>query len=738
MSFDGKKQRMWLHDMLPIDSLSTDGFTIKTRSGWLVRLYQIKGQDSSLHDAENKQTAWQQRFSWIMALPENVAVRIFCLHTPCNKMPFLTGNLSTAEKYHYETTWFALISLPADSGNISLFSKEKNEDWPFSLNGIMEILAKQNLIPIDSKFLEGRALTGFWQGILHGDWQGQELFPNVSFSQQLNPCDIFFAPSSRRIHIESSNQKRIGAILGIRSYAAQTRLNQLDRLLELPISFHQCHSFWPESRVRILERIRLRRGRLIGFGGFQQGNIENLDNLANEIEKTKTRLFAYHLTINIWADDEAELNSSIQQIQTVLLQEGIATIEESWNIWQSYWGQFPEGENLLRARRVYFSGENIADIVNFQSGERGDETIPALLQIPRFDSGSYRFTIPALYDAVSAGHLVLVGGSGSGKTTWLSLLVQALTQQKNLSRILVFDSGKGLRKTIDNLDGLYCDLSEEKEKYGFNPLIHAENTLAEKDFLTQWLSLLAGEVNEAELPRIQEAIRQNFLLEPELRNLSELRWCFVGRKESAGAKTLYERLQPWFDTQPSSGFLARLIQGDIFHSFAFQKKIQAFDLGALLSRQVIDGHTSPLAPIVATIFHRFDKVLSELEGSHFIIMDEAARYLEDPLFGDKMRILIRERRKQRGIVIAAFQEASSLTNNKQGRVVLENSESLLLFPSNHIDAEIYGPEGLGLGSQEIELLRNPPHPRAILLKPKYRPAVLLNATLEGITIIKGG
>ena len=120
------------------------------------------------------------------------------------------------------------------------------------------------------------------------------------------------------------------------------------------------------------------------------------------------------------------------------------------------------------------------------------------------------------------------------------LLAQA---RKFRPRIIFFDKDRGAELFIRAIGGRY-DLLRPGAPSGLNPL-QLDDTPVNRQFLIDWLALLAGGADIDETARIEDAVDANFGQPVEHRRLRHLAELFRGgQRPHAG--DLWARLRPWW------------------------------------------------------------------------------------------------------------------------------------------------------------------------------------------------
>src|SRR3546814_11051056 len=112
-----------------------------------------------------------------------------------------------------------------------------------------------------------------------------------------------------------------------------------------------------------------------------------------------------------------------------------------------------------------------------------------------------------------------MGPGGSGKRVALNfLLAQA---RKDDPRIVFFDKDRGGERFIRAIGGRY-DVLRPGTPSGLNPL-QLEDSAANRQFLIDWLALLAGTADVEELALIKDAVDANYAQPPHHRRSEERR-----------------------------------------------------------------------------------------------------------------------------------------------------------------------------------------------------------------------
>ncbi len=425
--------------------------------------------------------------------------------------------------------------------------------------------------------------------------------------------------------------RSFGAVISIKDYPAQTLSGMFDELYRMPFEMTVTQSFAFIERGEALGRMNLALRRM-------RSTDDEATSLRNELSLAKDNVAAgrasfgeHHSSIALRATSLDVLDTQVAEVTATLADLGIVAVREDVALEPSYWAQFP-GNFKYIARKALISTANFAGLAslhNFPVGRpRGNHWGDAVTLFETTAAGPYFFS----FHHHDLGNFTIIGPSGSGKTVVLNfLLAQA---RKFNPRIVFFDKDRGAELFIRAIGGQY-DRLRPGAGSGLNPLQLDDNAV-NRQFLIEWLSLLAGNVEGDELEAIKDAIDANFLQPPKHRRLRHLVELFRGSKRPR-ANDLYSRMRPWwgegerawlFDNEEDLTDLAASAVG--------------FDMTAILDDQTLR------TPALLYFFHRVEE---RLDGTpSIIVVDEGWKALDDEVFVRRIKDWEKTIRKRNGIV----------------------------------------------------------------------------------------
>lgn len=535
-------------------------------------------------------------------------------------------------------------------------------------------------------------------------------YRRVSFGQQtveLGPA----APSPRSF---------LG-IVSLKDYPGQTAPGMLDELLRLPFEMVVSQSFGFVDRQAALGRMNLALRRMRSAEDEALSLRADLATAKDEVAAGRAGFGEHHMTLALRGDTPAAVDEAVAEAQAALADLGIIAVREEMALEPAFWAQFP-GNFKYIARRGLVSTGNFAGLAsahNFPLGQPdGNHWGEAITLLETTAAGPYYFN----FHQGDLGNFTVIGPSGSGKTVVLNFL---LAQSRKISpRIIFFDKDRGAELFIRAIGGRY-DLLRPGTPSGLNPLQLDDNPV-NRQFLIDWLALLAGGADIDEIARIKDAVDANFGQPTEHRRLAYLSDLFRGGERPHGAD-LWARLRPW--------------HGDGERAWLFDNPEDRIDLSAQAigfdMTQVLDD-PAVRTPAMMYLFHRVEE---RLDGSAaIIVVDEGWKALDDEVFVRRIKDWEKTIRKRNGIVGFATQSAQDALESRIASAIIEQAATQIFMANPKARAGDYI-EGFGLTPHEYELVRTLPDNAHCFLVKHGGESVVARLDLTGerdlLTILSG-
>lgn len=544
----------------------------------------------------------------------------------------------------------------------------------------------------------------------HQDLGGYLPYRRVSFGQET----VELGPAG------ASPRSFLG-IVSIKDYPGQTVPGMLDELLRLPFELTISQSFGFVERQQALSRMNLALRRMRSAEDEALSLRAELSSAKDEVAAGRAGFGEHHMTIAIRGDSPEAVDDGIAEAQAALADLGIIAVREEIGLEPAFWAQFP-GNFKYIARRGMVSTANFASLAsahNFPLGRAdGNHWGEAVTLLETTAAGPYYFN----FHQGDLGNFTVIGPSGSGKTVVLNfLLAQA---RKFNPRIIFFDKDRGGELFIRAIGGRY-DVLRPGVPSGLNPL-QLPDTAINRQFLIDWLSLLAGGADIDEVARIKDAVDANFGQPLEYRRLSHLAELFRGGHRPHAAD-LWSRLRPWW----GDGERAWLFD-NVRDRIDLSADAVGFDMTSILDDPAMR------TPAMMYLFHRVEE---RLDGSAaIIVVDEGWKALDDDIFVRRIKDWEKTIRKRNGIVGFATQSAQDALESRIASAIIEQAATQIFMANPKARQSDYI-DGFGLTPHEYELIRTlPDNAHCFLIKHGAESVVArLNLTGERdlLTILSG-
>lgn len=515
--------------------------------------------------------------------------------------------------------------------------------------------------------------------------------------------------------------RRFGAIVSIKDYPAQTLPGMFDELYRLPIDLTFTQSFAFVERRETLSQMNLALRRMRSAEDEAVSLREELRWAKDDVAAGRSLFGEHHAAITVYANSLRDLDRQVAEVTAVLADLGIVGVREDIALEPAYWAQFP-GNFKYIGRRALISAKNFAGLAslhNFPVGRaRNNHWGEAVSLFETTAAGPYYFN----FHQNDLGNFTIIGPSGSGKTVVLNfLLAQA---RKFRPRIVFFDKDRGAELFIRAMGGRY-DLLRAGVGSGLNPL-QLPDTAANRQFLAEWIGLLASGLDAEEAAKVRDAITANFAQPPEFRRLRYLVELFRGYARP-DARDLWSRMRSWW--------------GDGERAWLFDNAADLTDLDALtvgFDMTAVLDDPALRTPALLYFFHRVEE---RLDGTPaIIVVDEGWKALDDDVFVRKIKDWEKTIRKRNGLVGFATQSAQDALESKIASAIIEQAATQIFMVNPKARAEDYI-NGFGLSRHEFDLIRTMPDSQHCFLIRHGNESVVARLDLSGerdlLTILSG-
>jgi type IV secretion system protein VirB4 len=575
------------------------------------------------------------------------------------------------------------------------------------------------------------SLVGFYASLTTGELRRLPRSPWGLLAEDAAGASVRFGKGVVAIE-EGAETPRLAAVLYVKSYANATWPGMLDALGSAQGTIIT-HSYTPIERGSITERVKRRVSQMRAAEDIAATIEAQLFEAADKVESGTLGFGVHQMTITVFADSEAALDTEVARIRGIAHQNGMRLVREVTALEAAFFSMHP-GNMDYRARDMTVSSVNFADMAALHAVDTGTEKarLPWATPITVFQTlqGTlHRFSFHEPGDPAAEptnGHALVLGKSGGGKTTTVAFL--AAQAQRVGGRTIIFDKESGLKMAVHALGGRYAEVRAGWPT-GLNPLATEAGERSEAwllDWLVALLESRSGPMTPLQSKAIKSAITQNGKAREGLRNFRAFQELFG---DVGDGLDLAQRISEW---GPDGRY------GWVFG----EAKVPVVDFGAqdvtaVDLTEILDLGTERTA-ILGYLFRRIELLIEEKRPT-LIVIDEAWKVLDDEYFGKKLAEWLVTARKKNVVVVMMTQFPSQIRGSK-ARSILEALPNQLLFPNGEAETSDY--DGFRLTDGELAFVLNPIPGQRLVLSRNPRGSTVLNVDLTALgpllTVLGGG
>ncbi len=514
-------------------------------------------------------------------------------------------------------------------------------------------------------------------------------------------------------------------VVAIEGFPLDSTPGILTALGELPIEYRWSSRFIfmdPHEAVRALTTYRRKwkqkvRGFLDQITNSHTGPVDQ-DALAmvadaeaaiGEVNSGVIGMGYYTSVVVLMDEDRAEVERSARRIEKTIQQLGFAARIETLNTMDAFLGSLP-GHGVENVRRPPLNTMNLADLLPTSTIWTGSAIAPCPLYPPDappvmqcVTHGATPFRLNLHVRDV--GHTLMLGPTGSGKSTHLGMLAAQLRRYAGMS-VYVFDKGQSMyplaaaiRAHTNGQSGLHFTIAGDTHDLAFCPLQFLE-TKGDRAWALEWIETMLALNGVQTTPLQRNAIAETVMAlhandashdstqgpDRPPASLSD----FVNMVQD---EAIREALKQY----TVSGALGHLLDAE--RDGLALADFTVFELEELMG--LGDKYALP------TLLYLFRRIERSLQGQpSAIIIDEAWLLLGHPVIRDKIREWLKVLRKANCLVLLATQSLTDAANSGILDVIVESTATKIFLPNvfarDEDTSALY--RRMGLNSRQIEIL----------------------------------
>jgi type IV secretion system protein VirB4 len=356
----------------------------------------------------------------------------------------------------------------------------------------------------------------------------------------------------------------------------------------------------------------------------------------------------------VWANSKAECKARAEILRREITGRGIVCKSEVLSTWGTWLGTLP-GHLDAGARKMPVTTRAFADLVPSTrrwAGARFDKTLAKATGVKSpwmftADPAPFRITtdVPG-----GAAHSVVLGGAGSGKSSFINQLALLFYRWGRVISISVGCSELG--PCLLSGGAVYY-VAEGKSPLQFQPLARIDEP-EQMRVAAEWLELaftaMGTQITPQRRKALQEALQLRARDNPRQRTITALRSDLKSREPE-----LYRALQPF----SREGHYGHIFDGDNAAALGW-KPWTMFDIRALLTA------TIPAWVVTPAIAHTLHLIREQFgKGPLLLLMDEVPRWLHDSSLQDLLLDVLDTRRKDEVRALITAQTPAQFAEHKR-------------------------------------------------------------------------
>lgn len=483
---------------------------------------------------------------------------------------------------------------------------------------------------------------------------------------------------SRGLH-----KNRFAAFLDLKDFPSSTKLGLLNHAtLGLPFEYNLVHSMTPLAPAKSLHRINDQMNRLRSTNDKAQHQADELNEAQGYIQSGELSFGDFYSTMVVYGDTAKEaIENRVTATASLSNYAGAIYRPAQLSAPASFFGQFPLFTSA--PRKMMKSSRNFSAVFGLHNYSRGKSSgnplgdgsavMPLMTLANTMYDFNFHFTNPeedSVGEAI-AGHTLILGATGTGKTTLQSSLITYV--QRFDPAMFVLDKDRGMEIFIRALDGDYFALEEGKPT-GINPF-QFEDSPKLREFLNELVVTLATDNNTActseEQNQIKHAIDAVMTLPRHLRRPAALLHVIP----DTGGNGLYQRLLKWVSIEEGTGRFAWVLDNPTNQFDPNNFKIVGFDVGEILKEDYL-----PTEPILACLLY----LKSQMTKNHDLlctIVEEFWLPLKYKTPQEMMLDVLKTGRKRGEFMLLVTQSPEEAVQSPIFPAIIQQTPTKILLPN---------------------------------------------------------
>lgn len=539
------------------------------------------------------------------------------------------------------------------------------------------------------------------------------------------------------MQVRGEASDRYVAGLEVMDWPEKTKPGQFNPLMNLDFEFVLTQTFDCMSSIAAAQFLTNQQKALLETADKSPSLVQEIDDAIDDAAAKRFVLGHYHATLLTWADSAKHgknapkvAQNQAREARVAWDQCGVVSSALGMASEAAYYAQLPCLQKFAPRPAAINSWNflSFSPFHTYMTGKPANNPWGPAITVFRTEAGTpvfFNFHNTPLgedsYNKRPAGHTLMLGKTGEGKTTLLNKILSDCTKYN--PRGVFFDKDQGMYPLVLALKGNYTVLRDGVET-GWQPA-QMEPTRRNIGFVKRLLRLLAekslgdrlylNEVND--LGFAVDAVMGGKTGEAGTIPMHERTLTAIvqhlpnpTRMGAEDRPTLAAMLEPW-----TRGFEHGWLFDNDSDSLDFNTHdIHGFDLTEFISN---DQSQAPVAREPMLMYLMF-RVNSAIDGRRrFLqVFDEFAQYLDDPTIRVEVKKALKVNRKKDAVCLFATQEANDALASEIGKTIVQMAATLILMCNPQATEDDYI-DGMRLTKAEYDaMIQIPEYSRKFLIK----------------------
>lgn len=620
-------------------------------------------------------------------------------------------------------------------------SRPFNSIWSLGVNEtayIQKYVEEQDYYAKEFKGLVARIMSPIMSVTKAREMNSQELFSAIwtflcGYESKTSPYTSSIPIKNRFDGIDVSQNwgyltlgnlyDRIINVLSVRELPEYSVMSMINYILDIPIEFSLVMNIGTMSQGSKLNNLRKNMARhesviIQKLNPEAAKRTKEIMNLLNDLSSTTNQLVNFEMFLVVPDTDLSKLNEKVKNICDIsIAMMNMKMEQEKAALWEVFKAALPGACRCGTVKReLIVKTDNIVDLMPVLGPIQPSARSIMLM------GGPYQslFSYDPFDRRLAASHMLIFGGTGSGKSFTANLMLLSMASQNPM--IFIVDKGGSYKKLVKMLGGSYIDLSISG--VSFNPLEGKADWKKHVKSIQRILGEMVRESPDKPLNTYQhtiisrwvDSLYRNFMNDPKNKDreptLSDaydvlLKYKMYNDKDekeilASVQKEMLINFSQWTRTgSRNQSPLAKILDNEKTN-ISLDNKIIAFDLLSLekdkklmnvvfltindiILNRVTDNKVLNIQKIIV-----FDEVWSLLKS------EEGAVFIEE---------LYRTMRKYNAMVMSITQDIEDFSNSSVARALLSNTyQMMILRQTTGSNSERIG-RILDLNKSEEELIK---------------------------------